>query len=604
MKRIATIFLLFVFLTTGCNDEPSTPAEARQRLSELGIKFNPNTFVSSARSGNEKTIKLFLKAGMDLYVVNSRENTALMYASMRGDLNMVNFILDETVRGNPSSNINIQNKDGNTALAIAIKENHDEIIDILIEFGVSPNLLDNDFNQATHVALKGNKIEILKKLLNNPLTDINAKNGTSETLLMQAVRQKNEEAVALLLDAGIDPNIPARGNITPLMVACEKGNINIVKMLIKAGSELNAYNIQGGTPFIIALKKNNLDLVDVLIINGVDVNFSKTGKMTPLQAAIESSDTNNELLYNLIANGVEIPQGQAGRDVLKATIIRGDIELIRGLTENTSITDVELDEETLITFAIKNGNEKITIHFIESSKNPNKKNKSKETPLELAVYKAYSDVVDLLIKKGADVDGRCRGGRKIADIALGVGNAEIMDLVLQHSKKRTPNRMMVRAIYAGKEDLVKVFLKYGAKPNTYNAKGQSLLWMAASKGMTDGLEALIKAGAKINSGDKVDKTPPLSIAAALGHTDTMKILINSGANRNLRDLKGFTPLIHAVRNIQLASIKMLIKAGANVNIRDEAGRTALSINERGAGSRWVSYNNNIKEILKKAGAKK
>ncbi|MET0269661.1 MAG: ankyrin repeat domain-containing protein [Sphingomonas sp.] len=118
-------------------------------------------------------------------------------------------------------------------------------------------------------------------------------------------------------------------------------------------------------------------------------------------------------------------------------------------------------------------------------------------------------------------------------------------------------------------------------------------------------------------------------AARLGRTDLIDPLVRSGADVNARDARGFTPLILAAYNDQLATVEALIaaradpclpdrdqgntaqmgvafkgydpiaarllKAGCDVNARNKAGQTALMMAALFGRTKQI-------EMLKAAGA--
>ena len=65
-----------------------------------------------------------------------------------------------------------------------------------------------------------------------------------------------------------------------------------------------------------------------------------------------------------------------------------------------------------------------------------------------------------------------------------------------------------------------------------------------------------------------------------GHYDLAKKLIRKGANVNLRDNKGETALMFAVRYEKTEEImESLIEAGADVNLKNYDGKTAIMLAE-------------------------
>ena len=81
---------------------------------------------------------------------------------------------------------NVQNKDGYTALILAVKRNRMEDMDHLLANGADPNLQNKFGYSALAWAVKNGKVVIARALLANG-ADPNAKNEYGDTALIMAV---------------------------------------------------------------------------------------------------------------------------------------------------------------------------------------------------------------------------------------------------------------------------------------------------------------------------------------------------------------------------------------------------------------------------------
>lgn len=121
------------------------------------------------------------------------------------------------------------------------------------------------------------------------------------------------------------------------------------------------------------------------------------------------------------------------------------------------------------------------------------KGKIGKTALMCAAQNGHTDIVRLLIEKGADVN----------TVAAGTGTA-LMD-----------------AAGNGHADIVRILLEKGANVNV-NVGGTALMF-AAREGNADIVRALLKKGADLNAMDSVGYTA-LSLAEARGHADVVRVL--------------------------------------------------------------------------------
>ncbi|MGB3296791.1 MAG: ankyrin repeat domain-containing protein, partial [Phormidesmis sp.] len=129
------------------------------------------------------------------------------------------------------------------------------------------------------------------------------------------------------------------------------------------------------------------------------------------------------------------------------------------------------------------------------------------------------------------------------------------------------------AVYHNDVGRVKALLKFGTDFRSVNWYDTPVLVIAAQKGYTDIVQALISAGANVNTGyDRL----PLQVAAEQGHLDVVQRLLNSGADVNSKEESGQTALMLAASNGHLPIVKILISRGANVNAVCQ-GETALML---------------------------
>jgi ankyrin repeat protein len=96
----------------------------------------------------------------------------------------------------------------------------------------------------------------------------------------------------------------------------------------------------------------------------------------------------------------------------------------------------------------------------------------------------------------------------------------------------------------------------------------------ARLGRLNGVERLVRAGARINSRAEFGETA-LHYAVQFGHVPTVRRLIALGANPNVQDEYGNSPLLLASSGCNDLAVETLLKAGASVTHSDRNGRNAL-----------------------------
>ena len=168
--------------------------------------------------------------------------------------------------------------------------------------------------------------------------------------------------------------------------------------------------------------------------------------------------------------------------------------------------------------------------YIElNSKNDNDGNK---TALHLAAEYGQIDIVQLLLKEGADVD--CNDNlNKITPLILAAtkGRSEIVSILIGYNADFSKNKFALhQASKMGHLETVKVLLSAGFDVNAEDRCHNRALHHAAENGHTDIVIILIQAGADIDI--KYDDRTALQLAAINGHYKIAQALLEAGAKMN------------------------------------------------------------------------
>jgi ankyrin repeat protein len=136
---------------------------------------------------------------------------------------------------------------------------------------------------------------------------------------------------------------------------------------------------------------------------------------------------------------------------------------------------------------------------------------------------------------------------------------------------------LIDAVFKENNDLVEVLIKAGANVNyvVEDADKLTALHAAVERGDSKTVRILIEADADVDQVDDNGSTP-LYKAALHGSIEKVKLLINADADVDIPDRHGETPLYIASQMGFDIIVKALIKAGANVYIKNIKGKTALN----------------------------
>src|SRR5262249_54013381 len=122
---------------------------------------------------------------------------------------------------------------------------------------------------------------------------------------------------------------------------------------------------------------------------------------------------------------------------------------------------------------------------------------------------------------------------------------------------------LYKAALAGHTEVVKLLLDKGAKIAAEGTDRRTPLHWAASKGNADLVKLLVRHGADVNAAEKGDSSSPLHYAARGGHAAVVQILIDSGANVDAQERGGNTALDQTTHAATAATLRRVSTDGAD-----------------------------------------
>jgi uncharacterized protein len=226
--------------------------------------------------------------------------------------------------------------------------------------------------------------------------------------------------------------------------------------------------------------------------------------------------------------------------------------------------------------------------IVEDTAHPvdlNCRNESEDTPLILAARNGHDELVRFLMEKGADLNAINQSGED-ALIAASErqGNTSVLESLLdagavinrQNDLGRTA---LIEAASIGDLENVSVLLQRDPDPEVVSGEEETALTFAVVNEYPGVVQALIEAGAAVNSKDTKGWTP-LTYAVHSGNPEVVRLLVNAEADVNHADMNGDTILMHAVRSRNVNVVGEVLKKASNVKDRNDYGMTALDYSEQ------------------------
>lgn len=398
---------------------------------------------------------------------------------------------------------------------------------------------------------------------------VNATEGDGSTALHWAAYKDSLAIADRLIRAGAKANVTNDLGATPLWAACMNASVTMVDRLLEAGADPNLALLSGETPLMVASRVGADSVVSRLLAKGAKVNVAATRGQTALMWAV--SQKHPEVVKRLIAGGADIHAKSKAWSQVMAVSPHGMLQYNR---------DVPHGGDTALLFAARVGDLESVKLLVAAGGNVNDADAWGVSATAYAAHSGFTDIVELLLDKGADpnTDG---GGFTALHAAALRRDERMVATLLSH--KADPNARVLSWTPT----------RRSSRDWNFNPElvGATPYWLAARAMAPNVMNLLAKAGAdtrvvhhaEYHAGDppepRSQTTTPLMAAVGMG---------------------GGVPWITIERGqreaLALEAAKVAIELGADVNQANDDGRTAL---DAAKAARYDS----VVELLTSKGAK-
>ena len=320
--------------------------------------------------------------------VNSKGSgwTPLHIVCKTGNINILKALLSQKgINLNPTGGNDI---DGELPIHIAIKYNHDQIVqELLATNKIYINMKNKIGLCPIHIAIENKNITIIKQLLTKTDINLNMKNNEGETAFHQALKSRQIDIAKLLISiVGININELNNDLMNILQIACQINEVDFVKLLLNKFKDIDVNN------------KNKF--VSTYIYQMTALHFGCQNKSTEIVKCLLEWPT------------IEInPRAEY------------DITPLHIAVENACADIVDL---------FFNCKKKISLDV-------NAKTCDGQTPLHVACSEGYTNIVDMFIKEGhCNVNSQTNDGDTPLHYAADGNHKEIIIILLRH-KEIQPN---------------------------------------------------------------------------------------------------------------------------------------------------------------------
>ncbi|XP_072218829.1 ankyrin repeat domain-containing protein 6b isoform X2 [Leuresthes tenuis] len=203
------------------------------------------------------------------------------------------------------------------------------------------------------------------------------------------------------------------------------------------------------------------------------------------------------------------------------------------------------------------------------------------SPLHLAAYKGYTEVVGILLKAGCDLDIQDDGEQTALHRAAVVGNSDVISALIQEGcaldrQDKDGNTALHEVSWHGFSQSVKLLVKAGANVHAKNKAGNLALHLACQNGHAQSSKVLLLGGSRPDTKNHAGDTC-LHVASRYNHVAMIRILLAAFCSVSKKNLAGDTPLHVAASLNHKKTVRLLLEAGADSRICNNAGQTALDM---------------------------
>lgn len=236
----------------------------------------------ASENGSARMIGKLIEAGADPNERQPNGETPLMMAARNGNLAALKFLLDHRANVNLKEDLR-----GTTALMWAAEQMHADAVKLLVERGA-------DVAAATAPDTRNSRLNIAPTVQQRIAQDV--------AFGPRRPRRSTPGAAEDTADAADDfaafyrlPQVKDGGGLTPLVYAAREGCLECARTLLDAAANVNQVTNYGWSPLLTATQNRHYQLAAYLLSRGANPNLPNKGGWTPLYLAtdnrnIESGD--------------------------------------------------------------------------------------------------------------------------------------------------------------------------------------------------------------------------------------------------------------------------------------------------------------------------
>ncbi|KTD75058.1 ankyrin repeat domain-containing protein [Legionella waltersii] len=409
--------------------------------------------------------------------------------------------------------------------------------------------------------------------------NINVLDEKKHTPLYYAIKEGNLKMAQTLIENGANLQT---NQYTPFLLACHFGQLEMAKFLYMEGAE-NERDFNDNTPLMVASYNGHTKVVEWLLTLNLDINATNTHGDSALSIALHYKQTDTTKLLLSQEHIVTNKANAMGYDPITLAVVYGDRSLIESLKDSLQVNKTYTENNTMLHMCAMTGNLEAALWLIDHGANPLLRNNFNLRPIDIAAARGKVEIVSLLLSKMAKTKQFFNDLDMVLIFASIQGHTKIIDLVLNHRQHFSSTCLYAALIFAvemGHIDVVPKLLAIEPKKalkrinkqydfgNYEYKQGNTLLHVAADKGLLDLVKSLVAQGASVRTRN-YNRDTVLHKAVLSGNVELVRWLCNQNVHVNQTNKQGNTPLHLAVKMKNEAMVRCLLLHGAHLLLENK-----------------------------------